>query len=62
MCLLQNLKLTRLRVGEVWVEYLGAKTWRTIQEVALRVKDKKFVLPKGVATMPDDMLQIVESR
>ena len=60
MCLLQNLKLQRLRVGGVWAEYLGAKTWHTVQEVAFQVREEKFVLPKGIDTAPGDLLQAFE--
>ena len=61
MCLLQNLKLQRMRAGEMWAKYLGHETWHTIREVALQVKEEKFVLPKGVDAAQGDLLQVVET-
>ena len=44
----------------MWAEYLGAKTWHTLREVAFQVREEKFVLPKGIDTAPGDLLQAFE--
>ena len=60
MSLMHNLQLKRQPAGEEWERCLGSDTWKVLQTVALRVKEKKFTLPKLVPGTQVDLLQVME--